>query len=86
MSQIANLMKQLNIPDEKLKALATALNENPMSALALVQELNIPPETLQQLMGIVMTNPASVVEFAKSLGVSDETVKEVQERLNNLPK
>ena len=81
MSQIRTIIESLNIPEEKLKALAQALNENPMSAMTLVQELNIPPQILQDIMALVMSNPEAIKDFAKSLGINDATISALNAKL-----
>lgn len=81
MSQIKEMIASLNIPEEKLRELAEALNQNPMSAMALVQQLNIPPQTLQGIMALVLSNPEAIKDFAKSVGVRDETLTELEAKL-----
>ncbi|MFW7380367.1 MAG: DUF2999 family protein [Oligoflexus sp.] len=84
MSEIATLIKELNIPQEKLQEFARRLQENPMSALGMVQELNIPPAVLQKIMGIMMTNPGAIESFAREMGFTDEQLQQMQNQMKNI--
>lgn len=82
MSDIASVLKELNIPEEKLKEFSQRLSANPMAAMSLVQELQIPPELFQRIIAIAMTNPSAILAFAKQMGVADESIKKVEDQLN----
>jgi hypothetical protein len=82
MSDIASILKELNIPEEKLKEFSQRLGSNPMAAMSLVQELNIPPELFQRIIALAMTNPSAILAFAKQMGVSDDSIKQVEDQLD----
>jgi len=84
MSEIADLIKELNIPSEKMQELAQKIQQNPMSALGMVQELNIPPAILQKIMGIIMTNPQAIESFAKEMGFSGEQMQLVKNQMQGI--
>lgn len=84
MSEIAEILKELNIPPEKLQDFAQRVQQNPMSALSLIQELKISPEVLQKLMAIIMSNPMAIANLAKEMGFSNEQMAMVENQMQNL--
>ena len=54
MNPIIQILTELNIGDDKISELFSALTENPMMAMAYISQLNIPAEKLQAIMSLVM--------------------------------
>ncbi|SFD10775.1 DUF2999 family protein [Pseudoalteromonas denitrificans] len=81
MNPIIQILKELNITQEKTKELFQALTENPMMAMSMIQTMGIPPEKLQQIMGLVMTNPNVIKEAVEELGFDFSKVEQAKEKL-----
>ncbi|NRA64673.1 MAG: DUF2999 family protein [Pseudobacteriovorax sp.] len=83
MTDILKIFEKYQVEVEKLKSLASAVNENPMAAMGLLQQLQLPPEALQELMGVVMMNPQALKDFAKSMGVDEATIDNLSSKIPN---
>ena len=81
MNPIIQMLKELNISDEKINELFQALTDNPLMAMGVVQQLNIPPEKLQALMGLVMTQPDLIKEAVEELGLDFSKVEAAKAKL-----
>lgn len=81
---LEEIIKELNIPPEKLQEMAQRMSANPMAAMSMVQELNIPPEAFQKMIAAVLANPSSILEMAKKFGVDDKNLQEVEDRLSSI--
>ncbi len=75
MNPIIQLLKELNINEEKINELFQALTENPLMAMGVIQQLEIPPEKLQTIMGLVMTQPELIKEAVEELGLDFSKVE-----------
>lgn len=84
MNDLVNLIKELNIPPEKMQELASAAQQNPFAAMGMVQQLGISPDLLQKLMAAVMSNPAMLFDLAKQFGVDDATLEGVKGQLSGI--
>jgi len=81
MNPIIQMLKELNISDEKIKELFQTLTENPLMAMGVIQQLGIPSEKLQEIMGIVMTKPNLIKEAVDELGLDFSKVEAAKEKL-----
>lgn len=84
MQNIEELIRELNIPAEKLQELAQRMSANPMAAMSMVQELQIPPETFQKIIAAVMANPMAILDLAKKFGVDQGQIKSVEDQLSKI--
>lgn len=88
MNDLNSLIKNLNIPPEKIQELAQTAQQNPFAVMGMLQQLGISPEMLQQLLAAVMSNPAMLFDLAKQFGVDDTVLDSVKQKLpgfGNLP-
>lgn len=83
MNEIESLLKELNLPEEKLREFAQRLQANPMAAMSLVSELNIPPTVFQKIIALAMTNPSVIMDLAKKMGISEEQINGVKNHLQS---
>jgi len=81
MNPIIQMLKELNVSEEKIQELFQALTENPLMAMAVIQQLGIPSEKLQEIMGIVMTQPNLIKEAVEELGLDFSKVEAAKEKL-----
>ncbi|MBU2871555.1 DUF2999 family protein [Colwellia sp. E2M01] len=81
MNPILQILKELNISDEKINELFQALTENPMMAMAFISQLNIPADKLQEIMSIVMADPGLIEEAVNELGLDYSKVEEAKAKL-----
>ena len=81
MNPIIQILKDLNISDEKINEMFQALTENPMMAMALIGQLGIPPEELQAIMSLVMADPSLIEQAVNELGLDFSKVEEAKARL-----
>lgn len=81
MNPIIQMLKELNISDEKIKELFQALTENPLMAMGVIQQLGVPPEKLQAIMGAVMMQPELIKEAVEELGLDFSKVEEAKSKL-----
>lgn len=81
MNPIIQTLKELNVSEEKIKELFTALTENPFMAMGVIQQLGIPADKLQMIMGLVMTSPALIKEAVEELGLDFSAVEKAKEKL-----
>lgn len=81
MNPIIQLLKELNISNDKISELFQALTENPLMAMGLIQQLGIPPEKLQVIMGLVMTQPELIKEAVEELGLDFSKVAAAKAKL-----
>lgn len=81
MNPIIQILKELNISDEKISELFQALTENPMMAMAFIAQLAIPPEKLQSIMSLVMADPGLIEQAVNELGLDFSKVEEAKARL-----
>ncbi len=84
MNDLLSLVKNLNIPPEKVKELALTAQQNPFAAMGMVQQLGVSPELLQQLMAAFMSNPAILIDLAKQFGVDETTIASARQHLSSL--
>lgn len=84
MSELLELIKSLNIPQEKLSELASNFTSNPLAAMASLQSLNISPETLQKMVTLVMANPESISELGEKLGVPSDTAEKIKHKIEDV--
>lgn len=84
MSEIAELIKQLNIPPEKMQQLVSQLQANPMAALSIVKDLSIPPEVMQKIVAIMVSNPSAIIDFAKNSGFGDDQLEMVESQMESI--
>jgi hypothetical protein len=83
MNPIIQILKELNISDEKINELFQALTENPMMAMAFIAQLGIPPEKLQAIMSLVMADPGLIEQAVNELGLDFSKVEEAKARLKS---
>ncbi len=81
MNPIIQILKELNISDDKINELFQALTENPMMAMAFIAQLGIPPEKLQAIMSLVMADPGLIEQAVNELGLDFSKVEEAKARL-----
>ncbi len=81
MNPIIQMLKELNISDEKINELFQALTDNPLMAMGVIQQLEIPPEKLQAIMGLVMTQPDLIKEAVEELGLDFSKVEAAKAKL-----
>ncbi len=86
MNDLLNLIKDLNVPPEKLQELADTAQENPLAAMAMVNQLGISPEVIQKLMSSFMANPGMIFELAKQFGVDTSSLAGQIPGMPELPK
>ncbi|TYK66301.1 DUF2999 family protein [Colwellia echini] len=83
MNPILQILKELNISDEKINELFQALTENPMMAMAFISQLNIPADKLQEIMSIVMADHGLIEEAVNELGLDYSKVEEAKAKLTS---
>ena len=81
MNPIIEILKELNISDDKINELFQALTENPMMAMSFIAGLGIPPEKLQEIMSLVMADPGLIEEAVNELGLDFSKVEEAKAKL-----
>lgn len=81
MNDLNSLIKNLNIPPEKIQELAQTAQQNPFAVMGMIQQLGISPEMLQQLMAAVMSNPAMLFDLARQFGVNEQVLDSVKQKL-----
>jgi hypothetical protein len=81
MNPIIQILKDLNVSDEKINELFNALTENPMMAMAFIAQLGLPPEKLQEIMSIVMADPGLIQEAVEELGLDFAKVEAAKAKL-----
>ncbi len=81
MNPIIQMLKELNVSEEKINELFQALTDNPLMAMGIIQQLGIPPEKLQAIMGIVMTQPELIKEAVEELGLDFAKVAAAKSKL-----
>jgi hypothetical protein len=83
MNPIIKTLKELNVSEEKIKELFTALTSNPMMAMNELGKLKLPLEKIQGVMGQVMANPALIKEAVEELGLDFSAVEKAKDVLKN---
>lgn len=81
MNPILQILKELNVSDEKVKELFKTLTENPMMAMGVISKMGIPPEKLQSIMGMIMATPGIIKEAVDELGLDFSAVEKAKEAL-----
>lgn len=81
MNPIIQMLKELNISEDKIKELFQVLTENPFMAMAVIQQLGIPTEKLQMLMGLVMSQPELIKDAVEELGLDFSKVEAAKAKL-----
>ena len=81
MNPIIQILKELNISDEKINEMFQALTENPMMAMVTIQSLGLPPEKLQSIMMMVMSSPELIKEAVEELGLDFAKVEAAKAKL-----
>ncbi len=81
MNPIIQMLKELNVSEEKINELFQALTDNPLMAMGIIQQLGIPPEKLQAIMGVVMTQPELIKEAVEELGLDFSKVAAAKSKL-----
>lgn len=81
MNPILQILKELNVSDEKINELFNALTENPMMAMAFIAQLGLPPEKLQEIMSLVMADPGLIEEAVNELGLDFSKVEAAKAKL-----
>ena len=84
MSELQELLKSINVPEEKLQKLVAALNIDPMAAFSIVPQLGISPEILQKIMAIVMANPNAIREIAQEFGISGAAINSIESQVKKM--
>lgn len=83
MNPIIQILKELNISDEKISELFQAVTENPMMAMAYLGQLSIPPEKFQEVMSLIMADPGLIEEAVNELGLDFSKVEEAKAKLKS---
>jgi hypothetical protein len=68
MSELKNLIAEMNLTPEKLAKLQSAAAGGPMAMMAALGELNLPPDFLPRLMGALMSNPMALKDLMEEIG------------------
>ncbi len=76
------MLKNMNIPADKLEEIMANAKDNPMAAMAAIQEY-LSPEMIQQLMMMFMQNPDAFSEMAESAGVSSDQIDQIKGQFSN---
>lgn len=82
MNPIIATLKELNVSDEQIKTLFTALTENPLMAMGVIQQLGLPADKLQTIMMAIMAKPELIKEAVQELGLDFSKVEEAKAKLN----
>jgi hypothetical protein len=80
LSEIEALMKELNVPPEKLVDFAAKVRTNPLSAMGAFMQLGLSMDFLSKLATIVKKDPSALSDFAKGLGMDEGAVEEAQKK------
>ncbi|MCW8996963.1 MAG: DUF2999 domain-containing protein [Psychromonas sp.] len=81
MNPIIQTLQELNVSEDKIKALFNTLTENPFMAMDALQQLGLPADKLQAIMMLVMSNPGMIKEAVEELGLDFSKVEQAQEKL-----
>jgi len=81
MNPIIQILKELNVSEEKIKELFETLTSNPMMAMGVIQKLGIPAEKLQKIMGLIMSSPNIIKEAVEELGLDFSAVEKAKEKM-----
>ncbi len=81
MNPILEILKELNISEDKVKELFKTLTENPMMAMGVLSKMGIPPEKLQAIIGMIMTSPGIIKEAVDELGLDFSAVEKAKDAL-----
>ena len=83
MSGLFEMLKELDIPEDKLQEIAAAAKENPMAAMGAIQEY-FTPEMIQKFMAFSMSNPDALGDLASQAGISEEKLQEAKNQFPGL--
>ncbi len=81
MNPIIQILKELNVSDDKINELFQVLTENPMMAMGIIGTLGVPIEKLRPIMSLVMTEPNLIKEAVEELGLDFSKVEAAKEKL-----
>jgi len=82
MSSLREVIKELQIPDEKIHQIVETLNRNPMEVMTILQELNLPQEKMQQLFGAAMMDTGAIAELAKEYGIKEDVASSLKNKIS----